>query len=221
MMKTINIRENVLAENDRIASKLRASFARDNIFAINIISSPGSGKTTLLEKTISAIGGQFPIQIIVGDVQTQNDAKRLQKAGANAVQIETHGGCHLDARMIQKKIEQIELQRKSLLIIENVGNLVCPSSYDLGEDVKVVLLSVPEGDEKPLKYPSIFHRAGLMVITKTDMLTMCDFDPRKAHENARVINPNLQFISVSAKTGEGLSDWFKWLRTNFADKTSS
>lgn len=220
-MKTIKIRENVLAENDRIAAKLREQFSKDKVFAINIISSPGSGKTTLLEKTIEELSAKAPIQIIVGDVQTENDAKRLKDAGGNAVQIETHGGCHLDARMIQKKLEHFKLEIKSLLIIENVGNLVCPASYDLGEDAKVVLLSVPEGDEKPLKYPSIFHRADLMIITKMDMLQLSDFDKQRAIKNSLAINPNLKIISISSKTGEGLTDWYSWLENNLDKKASS
>jgi len=220
-MKTISIRENVLAENDQIASKLRERFRRNKIFTVNIISSPGSGKTTLLEKTIIALKDDLDIQIIVGDVKTENDAGRLKKAGGKAVQIQTSGACHLDARMIQKILNVIEFNGPGLLIIENVGNLVCPASYDLGEDVKVVILSAPEGDEKPLKYPAVFHRAGLLIITKTDMLELCNFDSQAAYRNAAQINPSIKCIKLSAKTGEGMQAWFDWLKDNVAKKISS
>lgn len=220
-MTTISIRKNVLAENDQIASKLRELFKKKKIFTINIISSPGSGKTTLLEKTITALKDEFDIRIIVGDVQTDNDAERLIKAGGKAVQIQTNGACHLDARMIQKVIENMEFEGPGLMIIENVGNLVCPSSYDLGEDKKVVILSAPEGDEKPLKYPSIFHRAGLMIITKTDMLELCNFNTETALKNAVKIHPSIESIELSAKTGDGMQSWFDWLRNNTSKKISS
>jgi hydrogenase nickel incorporation protein HypB len=220
-MKTISIRENVLSENDRIASKLRERFRKNKIFTINIIGSPGSGKTTLLEKTIAALKDELEIRIIVGDVQTENDADRLRNAGGKAVQIQTNGACHLDARMIQKKLAEMEFEGPGLLIIENVGNLVCPASYDLGENVKVVILSAPEGDEKPLKYPAIFHRAGLMVITKTDMLELCNFDPQSAYSNASHINPSIKWIKLSAKTGYGMQSWFDWLKDNVAENRSS
>jgi hydrogenase nickel incorporation protein HypB len=220
-MKTISIRENVLSENDRIASKLRERFRKNRIFTVNIIGSPGSGKTTLLEKTIAALKDELDIRIIVGDVQTENDADRLRKAGGKAVQIQTNGACHLDARMIQKILDGMEFEGPGLLIIENVGNLVCPASYDLGENVKVVILSAPEGDEKPLKYPAIFHRAGLMLITKTDMLELCNFDPQSANHNAAHINPSIKCIKLSAKTGYGMQSWFDWLKDNVAENTSS
>jgi hydrogenase nickel incorporation protein HypB len=220
-MKTISVRKNVFAENDLIAAKLRERFSKNKIFVINIISSPGSGKTTLLEKTIIALKDKLNIQIIVGDVQTENDAGRLRKAGGKAVQIQTNGACHLDARMIQKILDGMEFDGPGLLIIENVGNLVCPASYDLGEDVKVVILSTPEGDEKPLKYPAVFHRAGLMIITKTDMLELSNFDPRAAYRNAAQINPSIKCIKLSAKTSEGMQSWFDWLKDNVAKKISS
>jgi hydrogenase nickel incorporation protein HypB len=220
-MKTISVRKNVLAENDQIAAKLRERFSKNKIFVVNIISSPGSGKTTLLEKTIIAFKNDLDIRIIVGDVQTENDADRLRKSGGKAVQIETNGACHLDARMIQKILDGMEFDGPGLLIIENVGNLVCPASYDLGEDVKVVILSTPEGDEKPLKYPAVFHRAGLMVITKTDMLEFTNFDPQAAYRNATHINSSIKCLNLSAKTGVGMPSWFEWLKENVAKKISS
>jgi hydrogenase nickel incorporation protein HypB len=220
-MKTISVRKNVLAENDLIATRLRERFSKNNIFVVNIISSPGSGKTTLLERTISSLNDELDIQIIVGDVQTENDADRLRKAGGKAVQIQTNGACHLDARMIQKILEGMKFDGPGLLIIENVGNLVCPASYDLGEDVKVVILSIPEGDEKPLKYPAVFHRAGLMIIAKTDMLELSNFNPQAAYRNVAQINPSIKCIQLSAKTGEGMPSWFEWLKDNVAKKISS
>ena len=220
-MKIINIKKNVLAENDILAEKLRREFRKKNVFTINIIGSPGCGKTTLLEKTIEHFVGKLNMFTLVGDVQTEADADRLKNVGGHAKQIITGGACHLDARMIEREIELLDLDEIEFLIIENVGNLVCPSSYDLGEDEKVVIVSVPEGDEKPLKYPSIFHRSSLFIVTKTDLLGTGDFSIDKVIENAKSINPTLTTMKVSAKTDEGMSDWFNWIQAGLDKKETN
>ena len=217
-MKTIKLRSNVMAENNRIAQKLRETYEKKKLLVINIIGSPGCGKTSLLEETIKKADNNFRTMIIVGDVQTEYDAERLKKVGADAYQIETMGICHLDARMLQKKIQDIRPKGTDLLIIENVGNLVCPAGYDLGEDSKVVMVSVPEGDEKPLKYPAIFHRADLFLITKIDMLENSNFNLDRAVQNAKKINPDIKAIPMSSKTGEGMNEWFSWLEGNISRK---
>lgn len=212
MSEIIPIGEQVLSENDRLAAAIRARRAELQLPAINLVSSPGSGKTTLLEKTLSHMAGRRRIALIAGDVQTDNDARRLTAAGGPLVQpIVTGGSCHLDARMVTRALEGMDLTGCDLLIIENVGNLVCPSSYDLGEDLKVVLLSTAEGDDKPLKYPAMFRRAGLLVITKTDLLGTSDFDPERAEAHARLIHPDINILRLSCRNGAGMAQWFAWL----------
>lgn len=212
MSQVIPVEEKILSENERLAAAIRADLASRAIPAINLISSPGSGKTTLLEKTLHHFAGGRRIALIAGDVQTENDAQRLLAAGGERVQpIVTGGACHLDAKMVGAALDRLDLTGTELLIIENVGNLVCPSGYDLGEDHKVVLLSVAEGDDKPLKYPSIFRRAGLMLLTKIDLLAHCDFDPERAEQNARMINPEIATIRLSCRSGAGMENWFMWL----------
>ncbi len=219
MTRKVTVAEKVLSENDRLAADLRERFARLGIFCINLVSSPGSGKTSLLERTISALGEEIKLAMIAGDVQTENDADRLRRAGARMVRpITTGGACHLDARMVAKSVDQLDLEEIELLFIENVGNLVCPSSYDLGEDLKVVLMSTTEGDDKPLKYPGMFRRSSVMVINKIDMLELCDFDLDTAVRNARQINGNLTFLTLSCRSGVGLEDWYGWLRNAVEQK---
>jgi hydrogenase nickel incorporation protein HypB len=205
------VEKKVLSENDRLAAALRRRFHDENILCVNLISSPGSGKTMLLEKTLAAFPKDTSVVVLTGDIQTDNDAKRLARYGFPVRQIVTGGTCHLDARMIERHLNEIGFQGPGILFIENVGNLVCPSSYDLGEAAKIVLLSVTEGEDKPLKYPGIFHRASLMLLTKTDLLPHVDFDPALAHENARKIHPEIEFIAISARSGENFSQWLKWL----------
>lgn len=205
------VEKKVLSENDRLAAELRLRFERENILCVNLISSPGSGKTMLLEKTLATLPKDMPVAILTGDIQTDNDAKRLSRYGFPVRQIVTGGTCHLDARMIERHLNEIGFRGPGTLFIENVGNLVCPSSYDLGEVAKIVLLSVTEGEDKPLKYPGIFHRSSLMLLTKTDLLPHVDFDPALALENARKIHPEIEFIALSARTGDGMSEWLKWL----------
>jgi len=201
----------VLNENARVAAELRERFREHRVLVVNLISSPGSGKTTLLEKTLDRLPGSERVAILTGDIQTENDANRLKRYGFPVKQITTGGTCHLDARMIEKHIAGWDLENLDLLIVENVGNLVCPSSYDLGEAAKIVLLSVTEGEDKPLKYPSIFFKSELMVLTKTDLLPYVPFDAATAVENARRVHPDMEVVIVSCQTGHGLDDWFKWL----------
>jgi hydrogenase nickel incorporation protein HypB len=208
---TVPLERKVLSENDRLAAELRAEFARHGIHALNLISSPGSGKTALLERTLAAFDPAKRVAVLTGDIQTDADAQRLARYGFPVRQITTAGACHLDARMIVRALEGWDLAKLDLLFIENVGNLVCPTSYDLGEAAKVVLLSVPEGEEKPLKYPGIFFKAKLMVLTKIDLLPYVPFRLEDAIANARRIQPDLQILQVSNTTGQGLEQWMQWL----------
>ena len=212
-MAKIDVKKKVLSANDKIAAGIRTRLDKRGILALNLVSSPGAGKTTLLEKTVVALRNEIPMALVAGDVQTENDAQRLSKAGAAMVRpIVTGGMCHLDASMVDKSLEEIDLESIRLLFIENVGNLVCPSSYDLGEDMKVVLVSVTEGDDKPLKYPGMFRRSSLMIINKTDLLPHCDFDMDAVRENALRINGSLEILAMSCRDGKGLDQWFDWLR---------
>jgi hydrogenase nickel incorporation protein HypB len=210
-MNRIPMEGKVLNENARVAADLRERFAQQQVLVVNLISSPGSGKTTLLEKTLDALPKNTRVAVLTGDLQTENDADRLKRYGFPVKQIVTGGTCHLDARMIEKHIADWNLAALDLLIVENVGNLVCPSSYDLGESAKVVLLSVTEGEDKPLKYPSIFSRSELMVLTKTDLLPYVPFNADLAIANARRVHPEMQVVRVSCLAGDGLREWMNWL----------
>jgi hydrogenase nickel incorporation protein HypB len=201
----------VLNENARVAAELRERFSERHVFVVNLISSPGSGKTTLLEKTLEAFPRDSRVAVLTGDLQTENDANRLKRYGFPVKQIVTGGTCHLDARMIEKHIADWDLSQLDLLIVENVGNLVCPSSYDLGETAKIVLLSVTEGEDKPLKYPSIFFKSELMVLTKTDLLPYVPFDSSLAIANARLVHPEMEVVKVACLAGDGLREWMSWL----------
>jgi hydrogenase nickel incorporation protein HypB len=205
------VEKKVLSENDRLAADLRQRYRDQNILCVNFISSPGSGKTALLEKTLASLAPTQPVAVLTGDIQTDNDARRLSRYGFPVRQIVTGGTCHLDARMIDRHLTELNFRGPGLLLVENVGNLVCPSSYDLGEAAKIVLLSVTEGEDKPLKYPGIFHRASLMILTKTDLLPHVDFKPELALENARKIHPEIDYIALSSRTGEGFEKWLRWL----------
>jgi len=207
----VPLERKVLNENDRLAAELRAEFARHGIHCLNLISSPGSGKTALLERTLAAFDPAKRVAVLTGDIQTDADARRLARYGFPVRQITTAGACHLDARMVAKALEGWDLAQLELLFIENVGNLVCPTSYDLGEAAKVVLLSVPEGEEKPLKYPGIFFKSKLMVLTKTDLLPYVPFRLEDAIANARTIQPDIEILQVSNTTGEGLDKWMEWV----------
>ena len=211
--RMVKIERDILAKNNDYAAGNRDTFSARGIFALNLVSSPGSGKTTLLVKTIAALHGTQPIAVIEGDQQTDNDAARIRAAGAPAVQINTGKGCHLDAQMVGQAVQQLHLQDDSLLLIENVGNLVCPASFDLGEAHKVVILSVTEGEDKPLKYPDMFRAADLMLLNKCDLLPYLEFDTGLAVDYARRINPNLKVIRISASSGEGMAEWLDWIAT--------
>ena len=222
MVKKVPVEKKVLSENDRIASEIRGRLTQLGLLSLNLVSSPGSGKTTLLEKTLEALSAKLKMVLVAGDVQTENDAARLVKAGGTDVHpIVTRGACHLDANMVNKALAETSLDGADLVIIENVGNLVCPSSYDLGEDAKVVFVSVTEGDDKPLKYPGMFRRSSLMMVSKLDLLPHCRFDVATAVENARTINNDIEVIELSSFSGEGMDKWFDWLERRIKDKKQS
>jgi hydrogenase nickel incorporation protein HypB len=213
MEKKIDVRKKVLSENDRLAEMIRARMSEYGIVALNLVSSPGSGKTSLLEKTLTALNDELNMVLIAGDVQTENDADRLKNAGGKVVRpIITGGACHLDAHMVDQVLEKIDLRNVDILFIENVGNLVCPSSFDLGEDMKVVLVSTTEGDDKPLKYPGMFRRSAALVINKTDLLGFSNFDLERAVNNALSINGRLKVFKLSCLKEDGLDAWYTWMR---------
>jgi hydrogenase nickel incorporation protein HypB len=210
-MSRIPLEKKVLSENDRIASELRARFRNHDVLCLNFVSSPGAGKTTLLERTLEGFAPGERVGVLTGDVQTDNDARRLARFGFPVKQITTGGACHLDARMVERALVGWRLEDLDLLLIENVGNLVCPAGYDLGEAAKIVVLSVTEGDDKPLKYPAIFFRADLLVLSKTDLLPYVPFDLEAAKKNALRIHPGIEIIEVSSMAQSGLDTWRRWL----------
>ena len=208
----VTLETEILAKNDSIAAHNRGWFAGREILALNLVSSPGSGKTTLLERTIAGLKDMISISVIEGDQATVRDGERIRAAGASAVQVNTGAGCHLDAAMVARGLAELKPPVGSVVMIENVGNLVCPALFDLGERAKVVILSVTEGDDKPLKYPHIFKAAEIMVINKIDLLPHVDFDVNAAIDNARKINPGIKALQLSARTGEGLEAWYDTLQ---------
>jgi len=210
--RMVKIERDILSKNDGYANENRGYLVEHGIFALNLVSSPGSGKTTLLVKSISALNGSLPLAVIEGDQQTDNDAARIRATGATALQINTGKGCHLDAYMVGKAMQQLGLDDDSLLLIENVGNLVCPASFDLGEAHKVAILSVTEGEDKPLKYPDMFRASDLMLLNKCDLLPYLTFDADLAVANARRVNPDIKVIRISATSGEGMDEWLDWIR---------
>jgi hydrogenase nickel incorporation protein HypB len=209
--RMVRIEQDILAKNNSYASTNRRHFDERGIFVLNLVSSPGSGKTTLLAATIARLKGQLPLSVIEGDQQTSVDAERIRAAGAPAVQVNTGKGCHLDAHMIGHALERLMPAEESVLFIENVGNLVCPAGFDLGERHKVVVLSVTEGADKPLKYPDMFHAASLMLLNKCDLLPYVDFDVEACIANARRINPRIEVLQLSATSGEGMEGWLEWI----------
>jgi hydrogenase nickel incorporation protein HypB len=208
----ITIEQDIMHKNDKLAERNRGYFEAKNIFTLNLVSSPGSGKTSLLERTINELKKEISFFVIEGDQQTMNDADRINATGAPVVQINTGNGCHLDADMISKAVKKLEVKDNAVLVIENVGNLVCPSLFDLGESKRVVIISVTEGEDKPIKYPNMFMTSDLCIINKTDLLPYVDFSVQKAKEYALRVNHHLEFIELSVKTGEGMSKWYEWLK---------
>jgi len=210
-MERLPIEKKVLSENDRIAGQLRARFEELGILCLNLISSPGSGKTALLERTLESLPRETRVAVLTGDIQTDADARRLARFGFPVKQISTGGTCHLDARMIERHLADWRLEEIDLLFIENVGNLVCPASYDLGEAAKIVVLSVTEGEEKPLKYPSIFFKSELLVLNKVDLLPYVPFNLPLAVQNAQHIHQGMEIVKVSCVTKDGLNEWLAWI----------
>lgn len=208
---SVEVNQAILSVNDRLAERNRGFFKAHGLLVLNVVSSPGSGKTTLLQKTVTALKGRLRSAVIVGDLETDNDANRLRAAGATAVQITTGTLCHLEAGMVARAMGTLDAKSLDLLIIENVGNLVCPAGFDLGEDLRVVLLSVTEGEDKPLKYPPMFHSADAVIVTKMDLAQAVEFDRPKALENIRRVSPRARIFEVSAKTGSGLEAWCDYL----------
>ncbi|HJA76564.1 MAG TPA: hydrogenase nickel incorporation protein HypB [Candidatus Desulfovibrio gallistercoris] len=208
----IPVVRNVLEANEKLADQVRARLDAGKILALNLISSPGAGKTTLLERTLADLSGEFRMAVIEGDLQTDNDARRVAATGAQAVQINTEGGCHLNSSMILQALDNLSLEGLDILFIENVGNLVCPVEFDCGEDAKIALLSVAEGDDKPEKYPLLFNLARAMVLNKTDLLPHVDFDVQRARNFATRLNRDLAIFEVSCRNGQGLDGWYDWLR---------
>ena len=203
---------NLLEANDTVAERLRALFAQKRILVLNLISSPGAGKTSLLERTLTDLAPEFRMAVIEGDLKTDNDARRVAATGAAAYQIETDGGCHLDSFMIRDALPHLPMDNVDILFIENVGNLVCPVEFPCGEDHKIALLSVPEGDDKPEKYPLLFNLASVMILNKIDLLPYVDFDTAKASRLAATLNPDLEIFQISCRQGDGLNAWYAWLR---------
>ena len=213
--RKISIEQDILAKNNHYAQLNRDYYREHNIFSLNLVSSPGSGKTSLLIKTIELLKNQLPINVIEGDQQTSFDADKIRATGVNALQINTGKGCHLDAHAIGHAIEHLNPTNNSVLFIENVGNLVCPAAFDLGEAHKVVILSVTEGEDKPLKYPDMFNASDIMLLNKIDLLPYVDFDVAQCINYARRVNPKIKILQVSAKTGEGLDLWLQWLQGSY------
>jgi len=211
-MDVITLERKVLKRNDEIAMRNRKLFKNKNILVMNLLSSPGSGKTSIIEKTLEKLSKDMNISIIVGDVQTANDAERIAKYDIPVVQLITSGSCHLDSKMVKNALQKLDLDTVSLLFIENVGNLVCPSSFDLGEKMRVVLFSTTEGTDKPLKYPAMFHQADAVVINKIDLVPYTNFSLEEARKYVLQLNPKTKIFETSCTTGEGLEEWCEWLK---------
>jgi hydrogenase nickel incorporation protein HypB len=211
-MSIITIERKVLEKNDEIAQRNRLIFRDRGIFALNLVSSPGAGKTSILEKTFQHLRGSMSMAVIEGDVQTDLDAQRVSHYGVPVVQIVTLGGCHLEAKLVQDALEKLDLSKVDLLFIENVGNLVCPANYDLGEAIKVVVLSTTEGDDKPLKYPGMFRNSSVLIINKTDLIPYVNCNLKVLKDNALQTNPALRIFEISCFTGDGIPEWCDWLR---------
>ena len=217
----IQVVRKILEHNEETAKRLQETFRSHRTLVINLMSSPGAGKTTLLEATLGTLQRSFNTAVIEGDISTTRDAERISATGAQTLQINTDGACHLDSSMVLQALEHLDLSRLDLLFIENVGNLVCPAEFELGEDATVTLLSVPEGDDKPEKYPSMFAKSHALVLNKTDLLPYLAFDVERAKTAARAMNPDLECFAVSAATGEGLEAWTQWIADRVRDKKAA
>jgi hydrogenase nickel incorporation protein HypB len=217
--RTVLLEQELLARNNRLAERNRGWLAGRKILALNLVSSPGAGKTTLLERTIRDLANEFPLHVIEGDQETVHDAERIRATGCRVVQINTGTGCHLDAAMVACGLEQLDPPMNSAVLIENVGNLVCPALFDLGERAKVVIVSVTEGEDKPIKYPHMFRASTLMLLNKIDLLPYVTFDVDRCVEYARQVNPHLQIAQISATSGVGLAEWYGWLRSQFRQRS--
>lgn len=218
MSMEVPIVRNVLEANDRIAEELKKIFREKGILCLNLMSSPGAGKTSLLERTLTDLKGEFGMAVVEGDLQTDNDARRVAATGAQAVQVNTEGGCHLDSGMVLDAVKNLDLDGIDILFVENVGNLVCPAEFDVGEDHKVTLLSVTEGDDKPEKYPLMFHLSAVMLLNKVDLLPYVDFSLDNAANHAKSLNKDILVMPISCRTNEGLDAWYEWLRERRAEK---
>ncbi|GAI42034.1 unnamed protein product [marine sediment metagenome] len=217
-MTKVKVFTNILKANENIAQKNREIFNENKVYTINLMSSPGSGKTSLLERTLEALKDELRIAVIEGDLQTTKDAQRIERYNIPVVQINTEGACHLDANMVDSVLQSFNFKEIDLFVIENVGNLVCPASFELGEDDKVVMVSIPEGDDKPIKYPVMFRKAKVLLVNKIDLLPYTNFNMSKIKEDALNINPNLKIFEISCQTGEGLGTWFVWLKEQVIKK---
>ena len=217
-MHEIHVGEDLRGRNEEIAKENREMLEGNNVFAINIMSAPGAGKTSLLVRTLPELSKKYRVGVVEGDLQTSRDAERIAELGIKVYQIETGGVCHLDASMVHSALHQLDLSSLDILFFENVGNLVCPAEFDLGEDKRVMLLSITEGDDKPKKYPLMFIESELLILNKMDLLEFVDFDVDKAIADARDLNPSLSVIKLSCKTGEGLEEWIKWIEESLKKK---
>jgi len=213
--------KNILEANDKISDLNKRFFDDKNVLVVNIMSSPGAGKTTLISNTINALKDEFKIGVIEGDIQSTYDAEKIAETGAQVVQINTGGACHLDGNMIRDTFDQLDFDNMDLLIVENVGNLVCPAEFQMGEDFKVMLLSIPEGDDKPLKYPLMFHESSVLLVNKIDLLPYIECDVDKIKKESLKINPEIKIFEVSGKIGTGLDQWFNWLKEKIRQKNDS
>ncbi|MBD3348781.1 MAG: hydrogenase nickel incorporation protein HypB [Candidatus Eisenbacteria bacterium] len=220
-MAKVDVKKKILSENDRMAAENRARFGEAGVLVLNLISSPGSGKTTLLEGTLDRLAGQVRVLVIEGDVSTDRDIERVKAHGAGGVQINTGGGCHLSAKMVAGVMPELDLDEADVVFIENVGNLICPSTYDLGEDAKVVLLSTTEGDDKPMKYPAIFHESSVAVINKIDLVEYLPYDPARAEKEIGVLNESCDVLRLSALKGEGMDEWIEWILRRLEEKRAA
>lgn len=217
-VRVLNVNEQILSANDKLAEGLKTKFREARVFVMNLMSSPGAGKTSLILRIIESLADKYAIGVIEGDIASDVDARKIEQTRVDVVQINTQGACHLDANMIQSAVENLGLDGKGLLIIENVGNLVCPAEFNLGENVKVMILSVPEGHDKPLKYPLMFTESNALILNKMDLLPYTDFDMEALRQTVLAMNPAIQIFPVSAKTGEGIGDFSSWLEERLRDR---